>query len=153
MWHTSKYSTMCITAVPGREETKRAEEITAGSFPLRMTTIEMRCFLCGAQPVQPYAAVSVYRHSHQHHCHLCIPPTPALFSSKITILLYSGQSKLSSELVLSHSSTYLFPCQLLFLAYPSGFFLLVTSLSFLPSSQAHVFLSDYIYCWHAFWLF
>jgi len=30
----SKYSNMCITVVPGREETKRAEEIMAGSFPL-----------------------------------------------------------------------------------------------------------------------
>ena len=150
MWHTSKYSNMCITGVPGREETKRAEEIMAGSFPLWMTTIEMWCYVwCTA-----CAAVQAVWIYHQSPPPLpSLHPPPTFFSSKITILLYSGQSKLSSELVLSHSSTYLFPCQLLFLAHPSGFFLLVTSLSFLSSSQAHVFLSDYIYCWHAFWLF
>ena len=153
MWHTFKCCDMCITGVPGREETKRRGRNSVWKLPIvNDNSLDVMLFVWRTACSAVHGSLNLPPQSPPPLPSLHLPH-PCFFSSKITIPLYSKLSKFSSELVLSHSSTYLFPCQLLFLVYPSGFFLLITNLSFLPSSQAHVFLADYIYCWHTFWLF
>ena len=115
MWHTFKYCNMCITGVPGREETKRSGRNSGWKLPtVNDNSLDVMLFVWHTACPAVHGSLNLPPQSPPPSPSLHLPQ-PCFFFSKITIPLYSKLSKLSSELVLSHSSTYLFPCQLLFL--------------------------------------